>query len=44
MHAGVAGKILFFAMMNYAGNNSAHWKCVSTEIRQLYLPTACKGI
>lgn len=44
MNAGVAGKKLIFAMMNYAGNGSAHWECVSTEIRQLYLPTACKGI
>ena len=44
MNTGVAGKKLIFAMMNYAGNGSAHWECASTEIRQLYLPTACKGI
>lgn len=44
INAGVAGKKLIFAMMNYAGNGSARWECASTEIRQLYLPTACKGI
>lgn len=44
MNAGVAGKKLIFAMMDYAGNGSARWECASTEIRQLYLPTACKGI
>jgi type IV pilus assembly protein PilA len=44
MNTGVAGKKLIFAMMNYAGNGSAHWECASTEISQLYLPTACKGI
>ncbi len=44
MNAGVSGKRLIFTMMNYAGNGSAHWECASTEIRQLYLPTACKGI
>lgn len=43
MNAGVAGKTLTFAMMNYAGNGSAQWKCASTQIRQLYLPTICKG-
>lgn len=44
MNAGVAGKTLTFAMMNYAGNGSAQWDCASTQIRQLYLPTVCKGI
>lgn len=44
MNAGVAGKKLIFAMMNYAGNGSARWECASTEIKQLYLPSACKGI
>lgn len=44
MNGGVAGKKLIFAMMDYAGNGSARWECASTEIRQLYLPTACKGI
>lgn len=44
MNDGVAGKKLIFAMMDYAGNGSARWECVSTEIRQLYLPSACKGI
>lgn len=44
INAGVAGKKLIFAMMNYAGNGSARWECASTEIRQLYLPSACKGI
>ncbi|MBI1451839.1 MULTISPECIES: pilin [Acinetobacter] len=44
MNAGVAGKKLIFAMMNYSGSGSARWECASTEIRQLYLPSACKGI
>ena len=44
MNAGVAGKTLTFAMMNYAGNGSARWECASSEIRQLYLPTICRGI
>lgn len=44
MNAGVAGKKIIFAMMNYAGNGSARWECASTQIRQLYLPSACKGI
>jgi type IV pilus assembly protein PilA len=44
MNAGVAGKKLIFAMMNYVGNGSARWECASTEIRQLYLPSVCKGI
>lgn len=44
MNGGVAGKKLIFAMMNYAGNGSAKWECASTQIRQLYLPTVCKGI
>lgn len=44
MNAGVAGKTLTFAMMNYAGNGSAQWECASTQIRQLYLPSVCKGI
>lgn len=44
MSSGVAGKKLIFAMMNYAGNGSARWECASTEIRQLYLPSVCKGI
>lgn len=44
MNGGVAGKKLIFAMMNYAGNASAKWECASTQIRQLYLPTVCKGI
>ena len=44
MNAGVAGKKLIFAMMDYAGNGSARWECASAEIRQLYLPSACKGI
>lgn len=44
MNAGVAGKTLTFAMMNYAGNGAARWECASSQIRQLYLPTICKGI
>lgn len=44
MNAGVAGKTLTFAMMNYAGNGAARWEYVSSQIRQLYLPTICKGI
>lgn len=44
MNHGVAGKTLVFAMMNYAGNGSARWECASSDIRQLYLPTVCKGI
>ena len=44
MNAGVAGKKLIFAMMDYAGNGSARWECVSSQIRQLYLPAICKGI
>lgn len=44
MNAGVAGKTLTFAMMNYAGNGSARWECASSQIRQLYLPTICRGI
>ena len=44
MNSGVAGKKVIFAMMNYAGNGSARWECASLDIRQLYLPTACKGI
>lgn len=44
MNAGVAGKTLTFAMMNYAGNGAARWECSSSQIRQLYLPTTCKGI
>jgi type IV pilus assembly protein PilA len=44
MNASVAGKTLTFAMMNYAGNGAARWECVSSQIRQLYLPAICKGI
>lgn len=44
MNTSVAGKKLIFAMMNYAGNGSVHWECASLEIRQLYLPSVCKGI
>ena len=44
MNAGVAGKTLTFAMMNYVGNGAASWECSSSQIRQLYLPTICKGI
>ena len=44
MNASVAGKTLTFAMMSYSGNGSAQWECASTQIRQLYLPTICKGI
>lgn len=43
MNAGVAGKKLIFAMMAYAGNGSARWECASADIRQLYLPSICKG-
>lgn len=44
LNNGIAGKKLVFAMMNYSGNGSARWKCASTEIRQLYLPSTCEGI
>lgn len=44
LNSGVAGKKLVFAMMNYAGNGSARWECGSNEIKQLYLPSICKGI
>ncbi|EXB48066.1 pilin [Acinetobacter sp. 1000160] len=44
MNAGVAGKKLIFAMMNYAGNGSARWECASSEISQMYLPSVCRGI
>lgn len=44
MNTGVAGKTLTFAMMNYVGNGAARWECASSQIRQLYLPTICKGI
>lgn len=44
MNAGVAGKTLTFAMMNYTGNGAASWECASSQIRQIYLPTICKGI
>ena len=44
MNVGVAGKKLVFAMMHYTGNGSARWECTSTEIRQLYLPSVCRGI
>ena len=44
MNAGVAGKTLTFAMMNYASNGAASWECSSSQIRQLYLPTICKGL
>ncbi|MCS3525543.1 pilin [Acinetobacter johnsonii] len=44
MNASVAGKTLTFAMMNYTGNGAARWDCVSSQIRQLYLPAICKGI
>ena len=43
MNAGVAGKTLTFAMMNYAGNGSARWECASSQISQMYLPSICKG-
>lgn len=44
MNPGVAGKQLTFAMMNYAGNGAVQWECTSSNIRQLYLPSICKGI
>ncbi|OAL77855.1 hypothetical protein AY606_10420 [Acinetobacter sp. SFB] len=44
MNAGIAGKTLVFAMMNYAGNGSARWECSSSTIQQLYLPSICTGI
>lgn len=43
-NAQIAGKKLIFAMMVYSGSGSTQWECASTQIRQLYLPTACKGI
>ena len=44
MSAGIAGKTLVFAMMNYSGNGSARWECSSDTIKQLYLPTVCQGV
>lgn len=44
MNVGVTGKTLTFAMMNYTGNGAARWECASSQIRQRYLPTICKGI
>ena len=44
INSGIAGKKLIFAMMDYSGNGSARWECASTEIRQFFLPLACKGI
>ncbi|ENX56516.1 MULTISPECIES: pilin [Acinetobacter] len=44
MSAGVAGKTLVFAMMNYASNRSAHWECASPQISQKFLPSVCRGI
>ncbi|MCH7316957.1 MULTISPECIES: pilin [Acinetobacter] len=44
MNAGVAGKTLVFAMMNYAGNGSARWECASSQISQKFLPSICRGI
>ena len=44
MNAGIAGKTLVFAMMNYASNGSAHWECSSSTIQQVYLPSVCTGI
>ncbi|MDM1764115.1 MULTISPECIES: pilin [unclassified Acinetobacter] len=44
VNAGIAGKQLIFAMMNYAGNGAAQWECASNNIRQIYLPSTCKGI
>lgn len=41
---GLAGKTLVFAMMNYSGNGAAVWECSSTTIRQIYLPSICKGV
>ena len=43
MNAGVAGKTLTFAMMNYTGNGAVSWECASSQIRQIYLPTICIG-
>ncbi|WP_174493860.1 pilin [Acinetobacter sp. Marseille-Q1623] len=44
INTGVAGKQLIFAMMNYAGNGAAKWECASNNIKQMYLPSICKGI
>jgi type IV pilus assembly protein PilA len=44
MNGDVAGKKLIFAMMAYSGNGAARWECASTEIRQIYLPSICKGV
>ncbi|WP_436862255.1 pilin [Acinetobacter haemolyticus] len=44
MNAGVAGKTLIFAMMNYAGNGAARWECGSSQISQMYLPSVCRGV
>lgn len=43
MNAGVAGKTLVFAMMNYAGNGAARWECGASQISQMYLPSVCRG-
>lgn len=44
MNAGIAGKKLIFAMMNYAGNGAARWECGSSQISQMYLPSVCRGV
>lgn len=43
-NARIAGKKLIFAMMVYSGNGSTQWECASVNIKQLYLPTSCKGV
>lgn len=41
---GLKGKSLTLAMLDITTQGAAQWQCSSTSIKQLYLPSSCRGI
>lgn len=41
---GLKSKNLTISMLDITMQGSAKWDCTSTDIRQLYLPSTCRGI
>lgn len=41
---GLKNKSLTMAMLDITTQGSAQWECSSSDIKQLYLPSSCRGI
>lgn len=41
---GLKGKSLTIAMLDITTQGTAQWQCSSNNIKQLYLPSSCRGI